>query len=87
MKQKRFLTLFLLIGISIAALGLVFYVAQDSNYMVSPCYANGDDDEQIEAYIGYLFSRIERVGTRSEGPEYYLKIDDKEIHVMKNNAY
>ena len=34
---------------------------------------------------GTLLSRTERVGTRSEGPEYYLRTDDgREIHVVKN---
>jgi hypothetical protein len=35
--------------------------------------------------LGTLLSRNERVGTRSEGPEYYLRTDDgREIHVVKN---
>ncbi len=84
MKRKRFFSLFLLIGISLAALSLFLYYEQDFDVAVTSCYANGDDGEELETYIGYLFSQTERIGTRSEGPEYYLRIDGKEIHVIKN---
>ena len=84
MKRKGVFSLFLVFGIALAALCLVAHITQDFNVSVPSCYANDDDVEKIESYIGYLFSRTERIGTRSEGPEYYLRIDDKEIHVIKN---
>jgi len=53
--------------------------------VIVPCYANGDEENNLETYIGRLFVKTERVGTRSEGPEYYLTLEDgTEIHVIKN---
>jgi hypothetical protein len=43
------------------------------------------DPKMFVNLLGTLLSRTERVGTRSEGPEYYLRTDDgSEIHVVKN---
>lgn len=36
-------------------------------------------------YSGYLFCKLDNIGTKSEGPSYYLQQwDDTEIHVIKN---
>jgi hypothetical protein len=43
------------------------------------------DPKMFVNLLGILLSRTERIGTRSEGPEYYLRTDDgREIHVIKN---
>ncbi|MBN2224171.1 MAG: hypothetical protein JW765_05805 [Deltaproteobacteria bacterium] len=36
-------------------------------------------------YGGYLFSKLDNIGTKSEGRSYYLQLwDDSEIHIIKN---
>jgi hypothetical protein len=36
-------------------------------------------------YGGYLFCKLENMGTRSEGPSYYLqRWDNSEVHIIKN---
>ena len=43
------------------------------------------DPDMFVSQRGYLVSRTERIGTKSEGPEYYLRLEDgREIHVIKN---
>lgn len=43
------------------------------------------DKEMFVNPRGVLLSRTERVGTRAEGPEYYLRAEDgREFHVVKN---
>ncbi|MBN2223882.1 MAG: hypothetical protein JW765_04320 [Deltaproteobacteria bacterium] len=43
------------------------------------------DPEMFASLRGILLSKTERKGSKSEGPEYYLKPDDgQEIHVVKN---
>jgi hypothetical protein len=84
MKRNGIFLIFLALGIVLAALCLVSNTTPDLDLSITSCYANDDDTEVIESYIGYLSSRTERIGTRSEGPEYYLSVDGKEIHVVKN---
>ena len=49
------------------------------------CIAAESGTDVVEHYTGYLTSRMERVGSRSEGPEYYLETPDgRTIHVVKN---
>ncbi|MBN1574039.1 MAG: hypothetical protein JW984_12655 [Deltaproteobacteria bacterium] len=49
------------------------------------CSAAENGESEVATYVGFLFSRIERVGTKSEGPEYYLRTDGgEEIHLFKN---
>lgn len=84
MERKRIFPFFLIIGISLALLYLVSYSLQDIGVAVPSCYANDDEGDEIETYTGHLFSRTERIGTRSEGPEYYLRLENgREIHVIK----
>lgn len=42
----------------------------------------------MESIEGFLFMRLERVGTRSEGPEYFLQRFDEnpDLHIRKNVA-
>ena len=36
-------------------------------------------------YNGYLFSKLDNIGTKSEGPSYYLQQwDNSEVHIIKN---
>jgi len=36
-------------------------------------------------YGGYLFCKLENIGTKSEGPSYFLqRWDDSEVHIIKN---
>jgi hypothetical protein len=36
-------------------------------------------------YSGYLFCKLDNIGTKSEGRSYYLqKWDDSEVHIIKN---
>jgi hypothetical protein len=36
-------------------------------------------------YNGYLFSKLDSIGTKSEGRSYYLQLwDYSEIHIIKN---
>ncbi|GEM_PF-2616045 len=49
------------------------------------CSVAENGENEVETHVGFLFSRIERVGTKSEGPEYYLRADGgDEIHLHKN---
>jgi hypothetical protein len=51
----------------------------------APCIAAESGPDDVVHYIGMLSARTERVGTKSEGPEYYLRLKDgAEIHVVKN---
>lgn len=53
-------------------------------FAVSLCNAVEKGESEAGTYVGFLFSQIDRVGTKSEGPEYYLRMDDGvEIHVFK----
>ena len=53
-------------------------------FTVDSCIAAEDDESKVVTITGLLYSLIERVGTKSEGPEYYLRMDDgAEIHVFK----
>lgn len=36
-------------------------------------------------YNGYLFCKLENIGTKSEGPSYFLqRWDGSEVHILKN---
>ncbi|MBN2224207.1 MAG: hypothetical protein JW765_05990 [Deltaproteobacteria bacterium] len=90
MKIKTVCGLFLFMGILAAALVAPTGPAASLPGLPSlqlgpaPCIAAEGGTEVVEHYTGYLLSRMERIGTRSEGPEYYLRLKDgSEIHVVK----
>jgi hypothetical protein len=44
----------------------------------------------MKTFKGFLFAKLERIGTRSEGPEYYLQFlgenaDTKDFHIQKQS--
>ena len=42
----------------------------------------------MATYQGYLFSKLGRVGTRSEGPDYFLQqLDGSEVPIVKQTEY
>jgi hypothetical protein len=98
MKAKLALSLLLFLFVLPAVLSPGSYTAVDVDGRVSvpalvsgpilgplPCLAAESGPDDVVHYIGTLSARIERVGTKSEGPEYYLRLKDgTEIHVVKN---
>ncbi len=49
---------------------------------LSPAFAAG---AALQKYDGFLFSKLQAIGTRSEGPAYFLqKFDEKEIPILKH---
>ena len=61
-----------------------FDFSKSFGFTVGICSAAEGDEAKVVTITGVLFSRIERVGTKSEGPEYYLRMDDGvEIHILK----
>jgi|GEM_PF-5853860 len=83
MKITAAFGIILLIGVFSAALPPAATVISGPG--PDTCFAAEGGTEVVEHYTGYLTSRMERVGTRSEGPEYYLEtIDGRMIHVVKN---
>jgi hypothetical protein len=61
------------------------FTVNDDRYEVRLAGPVKRDPKMYVNVPGVLESRTERVGTRSEGPEYYLRTDDgREIHVIKN---
>jgi hypothetical protein len=83
-KIKTVCGLFLFLGILTAALFTPMGPAASPGLGPAPCIAAEGATEVVEHYTGYLSSRMERIGSKSEGPEYYLTMDDgREIHVVK----
>ncbi len=65
--------------------GKYAFAAGDDRYEVRLKRAVKRDPDMFTNLLGSLVSKTERVGTRSEGPEYYLWVDGgREIHVIKN---
>lgn len=53
-------------------------------FTADSCIATENDESEVVTITGFLFFRTERIGTKSEGPEYYLRTDDgTEIHIFK----
>jgi len=45
----------------------------------------GAQEASDGTYGGYLFCKLENIGTKSEGPSYYLQQwDNSEVHIIKN---
>jgi hypothetical protein len=83
MKIKSVFGIVLLIGIFAVALSPA--VTSGPGQSPGVCIAAEGGTDVVEHYTGYLSARMERVGSRSEGPEYYLTTTDgREIHVVKN---
>ncbi|MFW9936394.1 MAG: hypothetical protein ACFFD5_02015 [Candidatus Thorarchaeota archaeon] len=44
---------------------------------------------ELKNYVGIIRSKLDRIGTRSEGPEYYIELEhpnelgQKELHIRK----
>jgi hypothetical protein len=50
-----------------------------------PAIGAEEGPENAGAYSGYLFAKLDNIGTKSEGPSYYLQqFDNSEIHIIKN---
>ncbi len=52
---------------------------------IHPLVAAENEQYKAKTYDGYLFAKLDNIGTKSEGPAYYLQLwDDSEIHVIKH---
>ena len=50
-----------------------------------PAIAAEEGPDKAGTYSGYLFAKLDNIGTKSEGPSYYLQqFDNSEIHIIKN---
>jgi hypothetical protein len=50
-----------------------------------PALAADEETVVSGTYSGYLFSKLDAIGTRSEGRSYFLQLEDySEIHVIKH---
>jgi hypothetical protein len=65
--------------------GRYTFVAWGDRYEVRLKKKVERDPNMFVYWKGRLVSRTERVGTKSEGPEYYLVLEDgREVHIVKN---
>jgi len=74
--MKRLLVLFFfLFAVSVFA----------QNVNVNDLLATQDTTKKNTKYEGFIFTKLGSIGTRSEGPEYYIQLYNyKEIHIIKN---
>ena len=60
--------------------GLLCLVLVAGMTALSPALAAG-----AQKFDGFLFSKLQAIGTRSEGPAYFLqRFDDKDVPILKH---